>query len=868
MKYARIAAALMGLLLGVAGAAAAGVPPECPATLPSAAEITVDRFVPNAPCLIANTIYLWGQWHLWQSMYIVGMALTFAFVIGKFIQAILAENVGRALTPFLYGAVLAGLLAQGRTDNGVLPWVQVGSVTLLMDTYAASAAIGSRTMNSGPDSVQAKTAKLGEGVALMLARANHAASIRAQMAAIQAGQQSGSLSDPNLVQDLYARQIEKDKSGVAGFFGGSSWLFNAGYLLLYGLFSIFAGIIFAIAFAMLLTLLLLPAVLPFAVLGNFKPLALTGATVLGSVMVMLILPVAMSTIAVIGLSLPADRLMPAVASMNSEVAVKLGNYQTLLDTGCGFADVSCNFNLSVVAPIMGDLTAMKDTLTQLVLALMALLVGLSISANVLRRVPAGIMGAFGAPGGGESTGAETRALGGALKMMGMSQLMGKVMGAGGQMAQKALGGGKGSGKSAPPSTPGGGPPAPGTSGGGTSASHVPPTSATAPSAGEAGAGASGFAGGGGSASSGSVPPEAVTGKHTAVGEAFAVYGQARGGGASRAASVGAVASVAAKGAGAAVRSGATEAGVRARTQVANSAWGGPENAAKAAAVYHDIKGGVQAAGARAEARRVAAPGPAPSGPRNADTSEFPRSGQAVRPTPALTPAPAPGQPGSPAPAAPKTALGKAPAPAPALRPIVATGGPDRLTPRPIPAAPGNEAARMTQQMGSGPSPVTRPESELAPARRNLAAAGQGVPGTGIGGQPITPPVPARAAGPVPAPAAKPTPAPKPSPAPARVPEAQRLQSQVESGPRPFDKPFDGLQPPSRNLNAANRAVPGTVVTATSTTRPSALAAAAIPVTPTPVTPTPVTPITLPQTPHASPRRRTAPTPAPAPAAKK
>jgi hypothetical protein len=810
---------LLGLLLaGIAQAA--GRPAECAAPALDTANLNLTAFLPNAPCLLAWNVTNWGQWGLWTGMATVGVILIATLFFWKLFQSMMSGTPEKALMPFVLAVVLIAFMGPAREGQGVIPDLQAQAMEGFVTLYAASARVGNQALSEGPGSVQERTRVLGTNIALMVARGSQASAIRKQMQAIKAGELAGDLKDPNLVNTLYAQQIEKENEGIGALFSGNDWIFNVGFLLLYTLFAIFAGIIFAIGFGMQLTLLLAPVALPFIIVGRWQPISMVGGTYFAALLTVAVLPIAVATVATVGLAIPAEVLTPTVTRMNSEVAADLTLYQANLDRGCSWAEVGCQVQQSLLLPILSDLSALKELFVQMLLMIMALLTGLTIAAAALRRVPAQISGMFGIPGGGESSGVETAALskvmGGAAKMMGSQMLM--------KAAQQRLTGGLAGKIKSGGENKEGQSPTTGSSAAGAGDVPSPDVTAGAPNG-----------GGGGD----NVPPTDVTG--TASGSssggpgAYASYRAARESGQGRLSSAAQGGQAAAASAGAGVKSYGAELAAsekegwqRTKDRVSTSAWGGTENAQKvgrlqdaAKATTAQMQRDVQA---RAATRATSVPGP-----RNPDENELrpmvtdqevqrqnvaniesrivrpqpvqrqdggraggpsPSAGTAVAAAPsptrrsAATSGPPAVQDGSAfnasgVPNAPSAGAGAKPAPAPAPK-KASWGGTGAPAPAPVPSGLSAETNRNQARAESD----TRPPPNLTGvSNRNLYAATRAAPG--VSTSPLTP-----------------SPAPAPAPAPVSAPSRNQIAAQRQGS-------NGGVSPArsSQNSEAAPRPTP-------------------------------------------------------------
>ncbi|AFD27513.1 TrbL/VirB6 plasmid conjugal transfer protein (plasmid) [Deinococcus gobiensis I-0] len=460
---------------------------------------------------MAQIMYLWGYWGLWKGIAFVGMGLTTAFFFWSLFRAVLSKTPEKALIPFLTALVLVGFISPATKGEGVIPMVQSTGVEWFNALYRTSADVGYAAMSRGENSVQAQTAALGRNLALLVARAQHASTIRAQMAQIKAGKITGDLADPNLANTLYADQIRNEQAGADSLISNRGWIFNVGYWLLFGLFSIFAGIIVVVGGTMQLMLLLLPVALAFLVLGQFKPVTAIGASYLSALLTIGVLPVIVATIASITLGIPAAKMLPVVTQMNGDLSAQLTRYQELLRNGCQWYEVSCNFEAQVFNPILSDLTTIKELFITLVVVVLSGIVGLSIGATFIRRVPAAIAGVFGASGGGESSGVETGGIGKLLAMTGGMKMLQQLTRTPGANASSA--GPKTDGSPAPS-------PGPALPPGGGGGQYTPPESVTA------GSGSST------TSTSGNIPPESVTAGNprTVVGASYAAFQGSRGAG--------------------------------------------------------------------------------------------------------------------------------------------------------------------------------------------------------------------------------------------------------------------------------------------------------------------------------------------------
>ncbi|WP_309869608.1 hypothetical protein [Deinococcus soli (ex Cha et al. 2016)] len=864
---------LLVLLAGVAHAA--GTPVECPtAAVASTADVTLSAFLPNAPCLFAQNIDLWARWGLWTGMATVGLTLTAAFFFWKLFAAVMGGAPEKALMPFMIAAVIGLLVSPARENKGLLPDIQASAMEGFVSLYSMSAAVGTRAMTEGPTSVQEQTRALGKNVALLVARGSQAAEIRKQLDAIKAGEISGDLKDPNLVNSLYAQQLEKDQAGINQAFSGNGWVFNIGFLLLYGLFAIFAGIIFAVGFGLQLSLLLLPIAIAFLVLGRFQPAGYVGASYLAAMLTAALMPVGVASVTTVGLSIPAARLTPTVTKMNAEVATNLQRYQRSIDQGCSFTEIGCQLNEQVMLPIQSDLSSLKELFGQMILMVAALIVGLSIAASALRRLPSGIAGLIGISGGGESSGVETGALtkvlGGAAKLAGAEMLMKAVQ-------AKAVGGmlGKrGSGTSTGGSTAGGESAAPGVPSGSVSASgSVPPETVTE--------GAQGAA-----ATNPNVPPEAVTAPSmsTPIGAGYAAFRSARENGQGRAGAavaggrgvataVGTQAQESFSTGAKAVRASAGQSLQAARAQVAASAWGGTANAQKAGQAWEAgvagparaVRSDIQAIREDVQARR----GPDSTnqfGPRDADAAELhprvtvaeaeatatadraaairgatayaddvrPPSGRAISAMRAQGGSEGSARPG-PAIVTPRQATQDGQSLRGEGTNLPAYSGTPNQAPPPAPNPLDVEAERNRQRAEQGPRPAVVLGGVPRRAIHAASSGGRAIPGVDV--SPL---------GPSPAPA----PAPAPAPTPARAPSRNEVS-----------------QARLANREAAAASTPAAAPTASSAPAPSAPSAPASAPISTPEAPAAPSPTAAPasETPPPPPAAP-APTPAPAPTA--
>ncbi|MXV19217.1 hypothetical protein [Deinococcus xianganensis] len=879
---------LLVLLAGVAHAA--GTPVECPtAAVASTADVTLSAFLPNAPCLFAQNIDLWARWGLWTGMATVGLTLTAAFFFWKLFAAVMGGAPEKALMPFMIAAVIGLLVSPARENKGLLPDIQASAMEGFVSLYSMSAAVGTRAMTEGPTSVQEQTRALGKNVALLVARGSQAAEIRKQLDAIKAGEISGDLKDPNLVNSLYAQQLEKDQAGINQAFSGNGWVFNIGFLLLYGLFAIFAGIIFAVGFGLQLSLLLLPIAIAFLVLGRFQPAGYVGASYLAAMLTAALMPVGVASVTTVGLSIPAARLTPTVTKMNAEVATNLQRYQRSIDQGCSFTEIGCQLNEQVMLPIQSDLSSLKELFGQMILMVAALIVGLSIAASALRRLPSGIAGLIGISGGGESSGVETGALtkvlGGAAKLAGAEMLMKAVQ-------AKAVGGmlGKrGSGTSTGGSTAGGESAAPGVPSGSVSASgSVPPETVTE--------GAQGAA-----ATNPNVPPEAVTAPSmsTPIGAGYAAFRSARENGQGRAGAavaggrgvataVGTQAQESFSTGAKAVRASAGQSLQAARAQVAASAWGGTANAQKAGQAWEAgvagparaVRNDIRAIRQDVETRR----GPDSTnqfGPRDADAAELhprvtvaeaeatatadraaairgatayaddvrPPSGRAISAMRAQGGSEGSARPG-PAIVTPRQAMQDGQSLRGEGTNLPAYSGTPNQAPPPAPNPLDVEAERNRQRAEQGPRPAVVLGGVPRRAIHAASSGGRAIPGVDV--SPL---------GPSPAPA----PAPAPAPTPARAPSRNEI-----SQARLANRESAAASTPAAAPTASPAPAPSAPSAPTSTpeARPTAAPASETPPPPAAApTPTPAQAPTAPATPTPTPAPRpTPPAPAPTPAA--
>lgn len=616
---------LLPLFFLLCGSALAAMPAECVApTTPKVGtgpDLDLTTFLPNAPCLMAYNVFLWGQWGVWSTVVTVSLILIAAFFFYKLVMFLRDGAIEKALVPLATALLLGFFIAPARTGDGIIPMIQSEALNAMPSMYTAAAALGNSALSDGPQSVSARTKALAENMALLISRATQAQDIRTQLQAIKAGKATGDLNDPNLAYNLYAQKISEQNAAADGMFGdANSWIFNVGYLLIYGLFTIFAGITFGVVFVMQVFILLLPVALAFLVLGNVTPLRFIGSTYAGTIFIIALLPIAVASVATVGLSIPTEVLIPKVTNANTAITNSLSNYQQLVKNGCGTFDIACSMDEMVLQPMIQDLAAFKELFMNMLMSIAALIVGLSISSSTLRRVPASISNFFGAPGGGESSGVTTNPFGRMMEMAGVTAMTNMVAG---QLQRGALnrGAGQGSGSTQGASGASGQP----------AAGPTPSTDVTA--------------GQGSTQDSGSVhvPPPEVTGAsgpQTSVGAAYDAYREQRGGGAGRLAALRSADQSFTgaqrrnfqenwQGRGAEMREAATARAEQVKTRAAEVVWG-KDNAAAATAKISAVRQDFQRIRTQRQEAAVARQTPGPSGPTAPDDSELQRAPRAAQ----------------------------------------------------------------------------------------------------------------------------------------------------------------------------------------------------------------------------------------------
>lgn len=419
------------MLLGLSSLAQAAELPECSGTTEAltGSDTTLTAFIPNAPCLIMENVQRWSDWGLWQAMAGVGLTMTAALFFYSVFRAVVSKTPEKAVYPLVIAVVVAMFLTPATKGQGPIPLIQAEAINSFNSLYRASTAVGQADLNDEETGVKAKTAKLGRNIALLIARASHGQAIQEQLALIKAGKQEGDLSDPNLVNQMYAERIANENAAADDIFNTSSnsWVFNVGFLLLHGLFAIFAAIIASVAWVVQLVLLIFPVGLSFLVIGNYQPVRYMGVSYLGGLLTIALLPLMVSSVASLGLSIPADRLTPHLSSMNADMLATLQRSQELIRQGCGLTDISCSLEKNIFNKLLADLDTMKEMFMNTLMLIMGLLVGLTIAATGLRRVPATLSGMFGGSGGGESSGVETGSFGKAFSAMTGASLIQKAV---------------------------------------------------------------------------------------------------------------------------------------------------------------------------------------------------------------------------------------------------------------------------------------------------------------------------------------------------------------------------------------------------------------------------------------------------------
>ncbi len=407
-RHARLAAVLV-TLCAAGWAQASDLPLECPAAALDVTALDMRMFIPNAPCMVAQTTRTLGEWGLWTLMPSLGMTLAFSLFLLKLIDSLRTGTPEKALGPFITAVVVTTVfLSPAHQGRGIVPEFQAFAMEATMDAYAGAASLANRNLAQGPDSVASRTERLGEQIALLVARAQDASAVRDQMKLVQANRVPGmSLNDPDLVQKLYAQEVAADNAAAKGMWGNHNWVFNIGYLLIFGMFALFAGIIWAVTLALQLNLLLLPLGLALLTVGNFKPVQYGVMTSFVTVFIVMLLPVVVALVAYLTLGIPASLIQPTITSLNTTVSGALLDYQNMLNGGCGL-DQFCKLDATITGRITTSIATFGEQMQTILLAGAGLIIGLSMAAANIRRIPAVIMGFFGLSGGGESSGVETR----------------------------------------------------------------------------------------------------------------------------------------------------------------------------------------------------------------------------------------------------------------------------------------------------------------------------------------------------------------------------------------------------------------------------------------------------------------------------
>lgn len=845
-------AALQRLLLFVyalSGSAMAAVPAECvPPATPSVGtgpDLDLTSFLPNAPCLMAYNVYSWGQWGLFKTVASVSLILIAAFFFYKLALFIREGAIDKAIVPLAIAIVLGMFIAPARTGDGVIPMIQGEALNAMPTMYTASAAIGNSALANGPQSVSAKTKELAENMALLISRATQAQDIRTQLQAIKAGKATGDLNDPNLAYNLYAQKISEQNAASDGMFGdANSWIFNVGYLMIYGLFTLFAGITFGVVFVMQVLILLLPVGLAFLVFMNFTPLRLIGSTYAATLFIIALLPIAVASVATVGLSIPTEVLSPKVTNANAAITTSLTNYQQLVKNGCGTFDVACSMDEMVLQPMIQDLAAFKELFMNFLISIAALIVGLSISSSTLRRLPATISNFFGAPGGGESSGVTTNPFGRIAEMAGVTAMANMVSS---QLQRGALSrvtgqsGGANAGSGAKAS--------------GESSATVPsPTPSAEVTSGSGGAGES---------NSVHVPPPEVTdsGPQSPVGAAYDTYREQRDSGASRLSALKSADQSFTQGQraqfqdtwqarGAEMREAGSARAEQVKTRAAEVLWGkdnAASSSAKVSAVRQDlqrIRTQRQAAGAASRNQ-----GPSPSGPLAPDDAELHQTPRAPQMPSENTVVTSTGG-GANAASISRARMG-ATLPNQPVRPTGQVQDGQTLRESGAPLDP--------PKLSPAPAPVPTPAPAPAPAPFQSGATVQGPAAprrTGVSSSPDAPQG-VQAIRPAPAPAPAPV-APAQASGPARqVAELQNRQTQPTPSP-------DFTAPPSRNVSAFRRSGEVAQVGISLPRSQPSPASQAVPTESPSAAPLP-SPAPRPATPSPAPAPKVTPAPAAAPA---
>lgn len=405
-KHWRVFVVLALLLTGAASAAGC----ESPMGSATQARISLESFVPDPGCWVLSVIQQLNE-----------------FAVPAF-----AENLGKGLLSIFAAVWLGTAIVNQNWNNVLIKLVFAGAAASMINGYGGGQGpayiIGQQFMNGWRAAYTTTADKanhklnytIQENSVEMAKNVHNYMTTTAAIRSIQAKQQAMSgITDPmaidRLMEEVEQEQKNQQNTDDERTSPLTGMTMNFSYLLLMGVYAVFASIIFSSGMMMALLVALLPLII--AVSGIGMASAGWGALSLaiGNILVVAITPMMMSLLIGTAMDAPMKSLNQSLeynASQSRQQLVQTKrDFLICASSSTWFTDPpkaaeACKQSTTGrVGDVTGAITSgINDVAMGLGLAVCALVISFATMMLQLRRIPAAVMQVMGTTGGGESSG--------------------------------------------------------------------------------------------------------------------------------------------------------------------------------------------------------------------------------------------------------------------------------------------------------------------------------------------------------------------------------------------------------------------------------------------------------------------------------
>lgn len=368
--------------------------------------LSLTTFVPDAGCWYKSTIQLLADAGAFE------MTASFA----KYLVAILFGIYGvsamldvkaraQAVKMVLATVVVGSLLATPADRNSTTNYIRVFMLDSWPATYQKAAdwsdsLLGSNSNEQGSLGNYVRT--LMEQMATLEYNATVFDRVRGKINTALESNQLGQNADE--IKTNVNRIIEEDRAANQPVFSNMRLWTTIGSLMVMGLFTVFAAIIYFTAINLIMSALLLPVQLAFVGVLQWGYFTKSLIGYVSSLLTTVLVSVFAVAVMKIAIGAPTQAMAGYLGDANNLMTTKIQEYATLWEK-CGFdlGYATCQItNLALDINVQAN--SVRSMVVTLGLTLLMAMVASGIAMNQLRRIPAMISGAIGISGGGESSG--------------------------------------------------------------------------------------------------------------------------------------------------------------------------------------------------------------------------------------------------------------------------------------------------------------------------------------------------------------------------------------------------------------------------------------------------------------------------------